>query len=145
MERKDPAAFERRVVRALNRHFDALLVHADPSVVRLDETFSGLDAMNIPVVYTGFVAPGPDQKAAEKLRRNLRVRPGQAMVLASAGGGRVGFRVLEAVARAVRTMETERIRLFLFSGPHLAEEEFKRLHAFSQENVVVERFTPRIF
>ena len=43
------------VVELLGDWFDALLVHADPDFVRLDEHFSGADAIPVPLTYTGFV------------------------------------------------------------------------------------------
>ncbi len=43
------------VVDTLNQSFDALLVHADPQVVRLESQFSSVSDIAIPILYTGFV------------------------------------------------------------------------------------------
>ena len=58
VEKKDPTAYEERVIRRLNRHFDALLIHSDPEILRLEETFSRVADINIPVAYTGFIYRG---------------------------------------------------------------------------------------
>ena len=48
-------AFVRRVLDRLERHFDALLVHADPAFTRLEEHFAGTADLPVPLAYTGFV------------------------------------------------------------------------------------------
>jgi predicted glycosyltransferase len=48
-------AFVRRVLDRLARHFDALLVHADPAFTRLEEHFAGAADLPVPLAYTGFV------------------------------------------------------------------------------------------
>lgn len=87
----DPRAYEARVCRDLNRWFDALLVHADPSLIRLDDTFGAMAAIDIPVVYTGFVArPGPGEMAQEAFRDQMGIGPEEKLVVVSAGGGQSG-------------------------------------------------------
>ena len=106
VEKENATKHEARAVGILNRYFDALLVHADPDVVRLEETFAQMAAVRIPVVYTGYVAAPaeamPDPAAWRRLRA---VDPGARLVLASAGGGAVGFELLAAVARAARIVQ----------------------------------------
>ena len=63
VEKKDVESYEARVVEQLNANFDALLVHADPEVLKLDETFSRMADISIPVVYTGFVSRAPQPGA----------------------------------------------------------------------------------
>ncbi len=50
VEKRDPAAYEQRVCRSLNRWFNALLVHADSALIALDATFRTMAAIKIPVV-----------------------------------------------------------------------------------------------
>ena len=53
-------AFNRRyyeeVVPVLNQYFDAVLVHGDSLLSRLEDHFPWRDDIGIPVVYTGFVS-----------------------------------------------------------------------------------------
>jgi predicted glycosyltransferase len=48
--------FETRVAKTLNNYYDAILVHADPEIVTLDETFTPISEIAGPIQYTGFVS-----------------------------------------------------------------------------------------
>lgn len=142
VEKKDPAAYEAQVVKHLNRYFDALLIHADPDVVRLSETFSRLGDVRIPVVYTGFVSPRPPPGARSRLRRELGLREDDRLIVASAGGGGVGYSLLRAVLAAFACLDSSRHWfLQIFSGPFMPAAEFDALRAAACENIRVERFT----
>ncbi|WP_369404501.1 hypothetical protein [Salidesulfovibrio brasiliensis] len=52
VEKDDQAKFENRVLSVLNPLFDALLVHADPQLVRLEETFSAVDRIEPAIHHT---------------------------------------------------------------------------------------------
>jgi predicted glycosyltransferase len=143
VEKEDPVLYEKGVVSALNSYFDVLLVHADPSVIKVDETFSSTGDIAIPIVYTGFVTAKPAPYARIRLRRQLGIGEREFLVIASAGGGKVGFPLLEAVAHAVRFMETRNtLHLHVFAGPFMSREEFERLKSLSSKRVQVFRFTP---
>ena len=129
VEKENAIKHESRAVDILNRQFDALLVHADPRVVRLEETFSQLAAIRIPVVYTGFVAaqaaPVPDPAAWRRLQS---VADDQRLVLASAGGGAVGFDLLDAVSQAVDRLQTRYpVVLQAFTGPFMDNDQAAEL------------------
>jgi predicted glycosyltransferase len=143
VEKRDPVAYEQRVVGVLNSYFDALLVHSDPSLIKLQETFSRVDDITVPIVYTGFITPKPSPDARSRLRRELGLQDNDKLVVASSGGGKVGFRLLETVAHAFRLMEKEGpIHLIVFTGPFIKDEAFQRLQAFSIDRMQVFRFTP---
>ncbi|MGD8267624.1 MAG: glycosyltransferase [Desulfobacterales bacterium] len=139
VEKENAAKHESRAVDILNRQFDALLVHADPRVVRLEETFGQLAAIRIPVVYTGFVAakavPVPDPGA---WRRSQDVADDQRLVLASAGGGAVGFDLLDAVSQAVDRLQTRYpVVLQAFTGPFMANAQAAEL---ARRQTAIRRF-----
>jgi predicted glycosyltransferase len=143
VEKEDSVLYEKRVVGVLNSSFDALLVHADPSVIKLDETFSRTADIAVPIVYTGFVTAKPAPYARVGLRQRLGIEESEFLVVASAGGGKVGFPLLEAVMHAVRFMETRNsLHLYVFAGPFMTEEEFERLKSLSSKRLQVFRFTP---
>lgn len=143
VEKKDTVSYENRVVNILNTCFDAVLVHADPSLIKLDETFSRTDEIVIPMVYTGFVTPKPPPDARAKIRQRHRIAENEILVVASAGGGKVGFRLLQAVVQVLQYMEAERsIHLYIFSGPLMSNEDFDRLKSFSNRRIQVSRFNP---
>lgn len=140
VEKTDVEAYERRVVDALNHGFDALWVHADPRVVRLDETFSRMNAIDIPVVYTGFVTPRPPADARRRILRRLGLPAEARLVVASAGGGKVGGPLLAATAAAFERM-TGAMRLEIFTGPFLPPEWAEKIAGFSSGRSRVSTFT----
>jgi len=144
VEKKNRDTYESRVLDLLNRYFHALLVHADPSVVSLDETFRRRAEIEIPLAYTGFVTPRPPEGSRERLRRRRGLGSGDRLLVASAGGGRVGAPLLQAVLDAYDLMARRRhLFLHLFTGPYMEESDAASLAARSTflPGVQVERFT----
>jgi predicted glycosyltransferase len=144
VEKKDPAAYENRVIQKLNRNFDALLIHSDENLLGLSETFSGEDKINIPVVYTGFITQQADPAGGRNLRQELNVSSGQKLIVASAGGGRSGYKLLAAVLDACVTLG-DRLNFLLeaFTGPFMEPNEFGKLAARSVPGIRVQRYTRR--
>jgi len=143
VEKENAARYEQRVVERLNRSFDALLIHSDPRILTLDETFSRMDDIAIEVAYTGFVAPTPPPKARTMTRYRLGIEEDQLLVVASAGGGKVGCCLLEAVAKSVREMKSgERVRLQMVSGPFMPEPDYRKLVLLTDDRITVRRFDP---
>jgi predicted glycosyltransferase len=143
VEKDRPEKHEARTVAVLNRYFDAVLVHADPRLVRLENTFSRLAEVRVPVIYTGLVAAAPPPGARQRLRGRLGLAPEQALVVASAGSGSVGAPLLEALLRAFPGLEAQgRTRMLIFTGPFMAEADFERLAGLVSPGVTLARFTP---
>ncbi len=144
VEKKDPPAYEERVLGKLNRYFDALLVHSDAGLQRLDETFTRVGDINIPLVYTGFITQHATPGAGSRMRRELDISPDQKLIVASAGGGRSGYRLLTSVIDACELLrERLPLRLEVFSGPFMDSEEYKKLSARSAPGFRIRRYTKR--
>ena len=114
------------------RWFDEVLVHGDPSFVRLEETFPLAADGRVPIVYTGYVtSPGePLPRASLAEQREIVV---------SAGGGATGSHVLHA-AIAARPYSAHRdLTWRVLVGPGIAEDEFRALAAKAVPGIVVER------
>jgi predicted glycosyltransferase len=142
VEKKDPIAYEARVIHTLNRYFDALLIHADSRILTLDETFSRLKDITLPMVYTGFVTPRPAPDAGRKLRQQLGIDRNEILIVASVGGGNVGNILLEAVVEAFEFMNVDQpIHLHVFTGPFLDEDAFERLRRIGDTRIRIFRFT----
>ncbi len=142
VEKSDPEAYTRRVQATLNRWFDALLVHADPTIIRLDETFPNMAGINIPVVYTGYVAPPPTfMEERTAFRRNIGLAADDKLVVVSAGGGKSGYPLLETVL-ATQALLADRMRLkvAMFTGPFLDARRFEALETAAGPEVMVRRF-----
>lgn len=144
VEKKDPSAYEERVIQKLNRHFDALLIHSDPKILCLEETFSRVEDINIPVVYTGFISQQTDAANGRRLRRELALSSAQKLIVASAGGGRSGYRLLTSVIDACELLRDRLpIRLEVFTGPFMENEEFNNLTARTSAGFRIRRYTKR--
>ena len=144
VEKKDPPAYEKRVLLKLNRDFDALLIHSDAGLQRLEETFSRAADIMIPVEYTGFIAQQADPAAGQRLRREQKIPVGDKLVVASAGGGRSGFKLLSAVLDACELLPDQAcLRLEVFCGPFMDQEEYERLAARSAPGRRIRRYTQR--
>jgi predicted glycosyltransferase len=138
--------FERRAVETINAYFDGILVHADPRIITLDETFGRLTDISIPLRYTGFVTkPKVRHKVSgerNRIRKRLALSPADKLIVASIGGGNVGTELLEATVQAFNILENfTSSHLQLFCGPYCDEPIYKTLRKSSQENISIDRFT----
>ena len=144
VEKKDPPAYEKRVLQKLNHYFDALLIHSDAGLQRLDETFSRAQDIKIPLIYTGFIAQPADPAAGRRLRRELKIASGEKLIVASAGGGRSGFNLLKSVLDACELFgDQPSLRLEVFCGPFMDLQEYERLAARSAPGRRIRRYTKR--
>lgn len=133
--RRDQAAYETKVVDLMNRFFDLLLVHSDPSFQPLHDSFSRLDDIQAEVAYTGYVVP---EITADSVSSSQTI-------IASIGGGRFGHELAEAVVRSAPLL-AQRIphQILLYTGPFCPDPVADRLRSLArgQSNIRVERFTP---
>ncbi len=144
VEKKDPVAFEQRALDKLNQFFDVLLVHSDPELVRLDETFTRVTEIEIPIYYTGFVTQHSNPNAGPIIRQELVLSPDQKLIIASAGGGRSGYNLLNSVLKTFQLLgESPQLRLEVFTGPFMAADEFKKLRELSGPGIRIRSFTNR--
>lgn len=137
-------AYENEVIGRLNAYFDALCIHSAPNIIRLEETFNRTMDIQIPVVYTGFVSQKPEFQARMKKRRFLNLTENDRLIVASAGGGKVGFPLLQAVCDAFQELRVSipGLYLIMFAGPFMAQEAFQTLDSAADERVSVHRFAP---
>jgi predicted glycosyltransferase len=144
VEKEDQQRHELRAVKVLNRHFDAVLVHSDPRFFRLEQTFHQLEDLRVPIVYTGFIAQAPAENCRRDVRRQLGIGDDEMLILASAGSGRIGDFLLEAVVLAFGKIQTSAARhLQVFTGPLMEADRVERLRRLAGPAVRLDRFTPR--
>ncbi|MGB5985582.1 MAG: glycosyltransferase [Desulfobacterales bacterium] len=142
VEKPDPEAYAQRVLTVLNREFQALLVHADPRIVRLEETFPWVSQIQIPLVYTGFVAPAAPWGAPQVARHRLGLSASRPLVVASAGGGQVGGALLAATIAGFKRLQGQtQAHLEVFTGPYLDSKTFDEFAGQQSESIRVRRFT----
>lgn len=146
VEKKNQDTFERMVLGWLNPHFDGVLVHADPDLIRFEQTFSRISEIACPLWYTGYVAQGPTLPDKHSARAALGLAQERRIILASAGSGTVGHNLLGPVLEAsILLNRTLPHQLLMFTGPHAAHEEQKRLAARGAHHphAIIRDFTPR--
>lgn len=109
-------------------HFDGVLVHGDPSLTRIEDTFPLAGEIAGKVFYTGLVAPPAPVASQERYR-----------VIVSAGGGAVGQTLLNA-AVAARGLMASPGRWCVITGPNMDAASFDALAAQGGEEMDVFRF-----
>lgn len=86
----------------LNQHFDALLIHSDPSFIHLKESYPYYSDIEVPIHYTGFAVPsfvGNSQKNERE-------------VVVSIGGGLWGQDLFEQVLDAALELQEYKFTFF---------------------------------
>jgi predicted glycosyltransferase len=126
-ERTKPGRDEESVALA-RTYYDLVLVHGDPSFVRLEETFPLATGLVDLVAYTGLVAAPPPPPSADRFD-----------VVASAGGGAVGGALLRATARAAARLPHTG-RWAIIGGTNLPQAEYDAIAASLPPHAELFRF-----
>lgn len=120
-QRRDQARHDERAALAANAHLDAILVHADPTFARLDESFTPVTPLTPPVFHTGFVTSRPAPAEPDEVRAHR--------VIVSSGGGMVGEPLVRAAVAAHRRVHVATgMRTLVVAGPFLPEPTLAWLH-----------------
>jgi predicted glycosyltransferase len=130
----------------INHYYDLILVHDDPQLQRLEEFFPKINCLNCEVYYTGYVAQSSPQVplTAEDEAIFSQNHP---MIVASVGGGRFGYELLNAVVSASHFLE-QKIphHIYVFTGPFMPEEQVVQLQQAiaQQKNITIRRYTTHL-
>lgn len=140
--RHDPGGDDRsaRALRTLRERFDAVLVHADPRLVRLEESVPWSASIPVPIHYTGYVSEKPNRDGRVAANADGSGR----LVVASAGGPRDLLFLHQTLAAwkvlGARGFDGGRA-LAVFLPPSLPAEDVDDLrHAARGERVRVQPF-----
>lgn len=111
--------------------FDSVLVHADPALVRLDDSFPGWADIQDRALYTGYVADTDPARAPQSVI-------GKGEVIVSAGGGAVGAPLLHAAiaARPLTSLAERKWRILV--GPNMPEADRAALAEAASAGIIVE-------
>ena len=129
--RRDPGAHDERVARTLDELFDGVLVHADPRLARLEDSFRPRTRPCTPVHYTGLVTRSGDVA--------LRPRAERVGVLVSAGGGRVGENVLRVALAVQPTLYASGQPMRVVAGPFAGDASWSALSGVEHPGLRFER------
>jgi len=125
--RRAPERIE-ETVNLVRRHFDRVLIHGDPRLIRLDESFPAFARIADRSHYTGMVSAAPAAVAA-----------GLGEVIVSAGGGATGGQLFAAALAARPLSRLRHATWRLLVGGNLPEASYQALREQAPEGVVVER------
>ena len=111
-KRRDQDRHDLRAAVTLNENFDAVLVHSDQNLVKLDATFSTLAKIEIPVYYTGYISSTSRTERPERSRQ----------IVVSAGGGRVGSELVDAALESYPRIKRDLdLDMLIVTGPNADE------------------------
>ncbi len=145
--RKDQPEYEERVCKTVNRFYDLILVHGDPKLQQLGETFRRSSDLLCPVRYTGYVVQ--QQPKAIETTATIRSRNDLPTIVVSNGGGQPvsGHLFLENCLLAAEILQTILpLRFEFFAGPFMEEQAFQRLEHIASRipSVDFARYTPNL-
>lgn len=138
---------EAKVKRLIDRFYDAILIHADPSFQKLEDCFSRVNELSCKIFYTGYVAQSAPSLLPSINHRETAIPYQSPSIVASAGGGRHGYPLLSAViAASPLIMERFAHHIYVFAGPFMPEGDFLKLQkaAADKANVTLRRFTNQL-
>ncbi|MEL7357312.1 MAG: glycosyltransferase [Cyanobacteria bacterium J06560_6] len=144
--KSNQARHEAKVVRLLNQYFDQLLIHGDPALHPIEESFSGIEDVNCDVHYTGYVVQTPEGSHPSLVDKVALTKP-EPMILVSVGGGRFGHELLDCVVDAAEILEQQvPHHIQIFTGPFMPEEKFWALKEAERDrrNLHIRRYTPTL-
>lgn len=119
--RVDQARHDDRAAAKLNADFDRVLVHTDPALFALSDSFQPSSPIRIPVDHTGYVLRRSD---------SLRTADATGPTLVAAGGGVVGKALYHAAISAQPVLLAQKgWTMTVVAGPLLPEEDWLELEA----------------
>ena len=118
-------------VETLNKYFDLLLVHGDPSFAKLDETFERTNEIQQLVRYTGLVAG----KVTPLMGPSYDV-------VVSAGGGVAGEAIMLNALKAKPLSKLATANWVFLVGPNLCPHVRAKLSEMSDNSVTIENSRP---
>ena len=128
---------DRETTDLLLSHYDGILVHADPSFVRLEDTFPHHDEIEHLVMYTGIVAPEAEDT----------VDPGSIEafdVVVSVGGGVMGRELLFAAAEAKQLTKLAGGKWCFITGINTSPEDVAHVRSLVSGDVTIVEFVPHL-
>ena len=144
--KQDQTRHEAKICRLMNQYFDQLLIHGDPNLHPLEESFSRVKDLDCEVHYTGYVVQRPENNRLT-IADQIALSKEDPMILVSVGGGRFGHELLDCVVRTAEILDgVFPHRIQMFTGPFMPDEKFWDLKyaARDRNNLNINRYTPNL-
>ena len=138
---------EEKVCKLINKYYDLVLFHSDSKVQQLEECFPRVNDLNCEVYYTGYVAQSPQENPTPTAEDIANLNRGEPMIVASVGGGRYGYELLNAIVEASSILENSLPhKIHAFAGPFMPDDEFLLLQksVATKSNVILRRYTSQL-
>ncbi|MCR9214197.1 MAG: glycosyl transferase [Proteobacteria bacterium] len=116
----------------VEKYFDHVLVHGDPELISLDETFPHTSRIKDKINYTGYVVDRTGVKGGNDA-------PGAGEVIVSSGGGAVGTNLLKTAMKARELSSAKNKTWRVMVGATVENEVFEELSSLAPTGVIVER------
>jgi predicted glycosyltransferase len=107
-------------------HFDAIVVHTDPRIFRLEEAYDIPEDLRARLHYAGYLASSPGVTRAQA-RAALGVTGAEPVILASMGGGQGAMPIWKGVVDALHQRRREVGLAVLVTGPYLEPDARRAL------------------
>jgi predicted glycosyltransferase len=143
----DRAAEEKRRCEFVNQYYDAVLLHSDPAIHRLEDNISNANTLICPVYYTGYVVQSEPDRVEFDFADLALLNDRTPKIVVSVGGGKLGHDLLESIIQAAPLLQQETIhQIVIFAGPLMDEGKYQELEklAKGQINISLRRFTPSL-
>lgn len=128
-ENRKPGRSE-EAVDIVNRYFDWILVHADPRIIRFEQTFPLVNQIKAKIHYTGIVA---------RLSKGDSAGPHYDIV-ASAGGGAFGQKLIGTVVDVAGNSSLSDHTWLVLAGRNASAEHLAKLRQRSGRQIHIEPF-----
>ena len=149
----------RQTVREINQWFDGVVVHADPTMMRLSETFAYADQLRDKIFYSGYLHNPPRACANDVVANDINKginsdinsdtnnndtndaprRDARNEVIVSAGFGAVGLNLLRVAVAAKPLGALRDCHWRILASRRIADADFIRLQQSAGDGVTVER------
>ncbi|MCX4029795.1 glycosyl transferase [Endozoicomonas sp. SM1973] len=136
------------VVQQLQDYVDHVLVHGDPQLITLDQTFPLTSQIVNKIAYTGYIAPVTEMQG-EAVDPSPSATTPQQDILVSAGGGAVGFELLQLAQAACHQLnqqpEHSQWRWRMITGPNIPQQQYDQLKKNCPANMDIESMRADFF
>lgn len=134
----------------LNGYFDYLMVHSDPSIAHIMDSFPLWKNLKIETVHTGYVSQKQNWVSNKEGfgPECINLKDDEKLILLTTGGGadeRGTYEFLETCLKAKPLIDREtKNKIVVFAGKWLSEKKLESLtQRFSKNDVFIQQFTPR--
>ncbi|SDQ89881.1 Predicted glycosyl transferase [Pseudovibrio sp. Tun.PSC04-5.I4] len=133
--RKDASWKEEWMASQATAFYDRILVHSDPQLITMEDSFPYADRVNSLVRYTGYISDDRQSSSSSS--------DGMDETIVSCGGGAVGAALLKAALSTHTHMpigSSDRWRILV--GQDYPEDQFQHLASHRTAQMIVERARP---